>query len=151
MNILNKYAQLLVNYCLELKSGQQVFISSTTLAEPLVREVYREAIKVGAHPEVNLSFEGISKIFLDNAAEHQLDYTSPISEKIISEFDAYLSIRAPFNLKEDANVDGTKRQRRSQANASINQLYSKRTAEGSLVRSLCQYPTNASAQEASAS
>ena len=148
MNILNKYAHLLVHYCLEIKEGQQVFINSSTLGEPLVREVYREIIKAGAHPEVKMTMEGASKIFFDHAEDHQLEYVSPISAKIIEEFDAYLSIRAPFNLREDSGIDGIKRQRRSQANANINQLFSKRTAEGSLTRSLCQYPTNAAAQEA---
>lgn len=148
MDILNKYANLLVNYCLELKTGQTIYINSSTLAEPLVREVYREALKVGAYPEVSLQIEGHSKIFFDHAQEHQLDYSSPISSKIIGEFDAYVSIRAPHNLREDSNVDGVKRQRKSQANLALNQIFSKRTAEGSLTRSLCQYPTNASAQEA---
>lgn len=148
MDILSKYAKLLVEYCLELKRGQTVFISSTTLAEPLIKEVYREAIRVGAHPEVNLRIQGQSKIFFDGASEHQLDYVSPVSEMIINEFDSYLSIRAPFNLREDSQVDPVKRQRKSQAAAPINQVFSKRTAAGSLVRSLCQYPTNASAQEA---
>ena len=148
MNILNRYAKLLVEYCLELKKGDQVYIQSTTLAEELVREVYREAIKAGAHPEINMSFRGKNKIYLDNASDEQLDYVSPTREYIINNFDAYLYIRAPYNLKEDANVDATKRTRSSVAGRELNQIFSKRTAEGSLTRSLCQFPTEASAQEA---
>ena len=44
-SILNKYAHLLVNYCVSIKEGERVLIQSTTLAEPLVREVYREILK----------------------------------------------------------------------------------------------------------
>jgi aminopeptidase len=46
--MLQKYAHLLVNYCLEIKEGEKLFIQTTTLAEPLVREVYREALRAGA-------------------------------------------------------------------------------------------------------
>jgi aminopeptidase len=148
MNVLNRYAKLLVEYCLELKKGDQVFIQSTTLAEELVREVYREAIIAGAHPEVSFSFRGKNKIFLDHAADHQLDYVSPTSKYIIENFDAYLSIRAPYNLREDANVDSTKRARSAQSSKEVNEIFSKRTADGTLRRTLCQYPSEASAQEA---
>ncbi len=43
--MLEKYAQLLVNYCLDIREGDRLFIQTTTLAEPLVREVYRAALR----------------------------------------------------------------------------------------------------------
>ena len=70
MNIDAKYAKLLVNYCLELKPNDKVYIQSTLLAEDLVREVYREAIKVGAHPEVLLDFRESNRIFLELSLIH---------------------------------------------------------------------------------
>ena len=148
MTIEKKYAELLVAYCLELKKGDRVYIHSTILAEPLVREVYRCAVQVGAHPEVNLEFEERNKIFMDNASDHQLDYVSPVNELIINHFDAYLYIRAPYNLKAESSIASEKRKKRSEATRKLNQVFSERTADGSMVRSLCQYPTNASAQEA---
>lgn len=148
MNIESKYAKLLVNYCLELKPDDKVHLQSSTLAEPLVREIYKEAIKVGAHPEVSLDFRESNRIYMEHAQEHQLKYVSPIKDMIIKDFDATLYIRAPFNLREDSSIDSVKRKIRSEATNGLNQLFSKRTAEGSLTRSLCQYPTNASAQEA---
>ena len=39
-----KYAELLVNYCLELKKGETVYIRSSYLAEPLLKEIQREAL-----------------------------------------------------------------------------------------------------------
>lgn len=143
-----KYADLLVNYCLELKAGDKVYIQSTTLAEPLVREVYREAIKAGAHPEVNLDFRESNRIFMNHANDDQLNYLSARTELVMNTFDAYLYIRAPYNLREDSDIDPEKRKIRSIATSPLNKIFSKRTAEGTLTRSLCQYPTNASAQEA---
>ena len=46
-----KLANVLVNYSIPVKAGDWFLISSTELAAPLVREVFREALKVGAHIE----------------------------------------------------------------------------------------------------
>ena len=148
MDILIKYAKLLVNYCLEIKAGERLFISSTTLAEPLVREVYREALSKGSHVEIDLAFRGMNRIFYENAQDDQLDYIPTLKSEAMNHFDAYLAIRAPFNLKEDQSVDPQKRSKRSKALSSLSEAYFERTASKALKRSLCQYPTQASAQEA---
>ena len=148
MDILVKYAKLLVNYCLEIKAGERLYIASTTLAEPLVREVYREALSKGAHVEMDLAFRGKSRIFFEQAGDDQLSYIPTLRSEAMKSFDAYLAIRAPFNLKEDQSVDPTKRSKRSKALRALSEMYFERTATKSLKRSLCQYPTQASAQEA---
>jgi aminopeptidase len=148
MNILQKYASLLVHYCLELKSGEKLFVSTTTLAEPLLREVYREAIKVGAHVEFQLGFREQNRIFIQEAADHQLDYVNPSYVNMMETYDAYLVIRAPFNVREDQSNDAAKAGRRQKALNGINQIYAERIADRSLKRCLCQFPTQASAQEA---
>ena len=38
-NLIEKYANLLVNYCLAVKKGDQVYINASYLAEPLLLEV----------------------------------------------------------------------------------------------------------------
>ncbi|MEM9821087.1 MAG: aminopeptidase [Bacteroidota bacterium] len=146
--ILEKYAKLLVNYCLEIQEGDKLYIKSSTLAEPLVREVYREAIRAGAHAEVNLEFREKGRIFLEEAQEKQLAYASPFYRQAMEEFDAYVYIRAPFNLLENQNVDAKKVNIHKKANAAINKTYFQRTATRDLKRNLCQYPTLAAAQNA---
>ena len=147
--ILKKYAKLLVNYCLDIKEGDRLFIQTTTLAEPLVREVYREALRAGASlVETDFIFRERSRIFLSEANEAQLKTISPFYKTAMSEFEAYLHIRAPFNLREDANTEGSKSKIRSEATSEINKIYFERTATRALKRNLCQYPTDASAQEA---
>lgn len=148
MNILQKYAQLLVHYCLEIKRGEKLHISTTTLAEPLLREVYREAIKAGALVDYQMSFRDQNKIFLAEANDEQLDHVYPPFKEMMETYNAYLVIRAPFNLREDQNNDPKKTQRRQKALTEVNQIYSERIADRSLKRCLCQFPTQAAAQEA---
>lgn len=144
----SKYAQLLVNYCLGVKKGDTVYIVSTTLGEPLVREVYREVLKAGGIPSVELQFREQNRILHSEGSGGQLQHISPMKRAAFEHYNAYLYIRAPYNLTEDASVDPKKQAIRMKANSPINQIYSERTANGSMVRSLCQYPTAASAQEA---
>lgn len=147
--LLEKYAALLVNYCLEIKEGDKVFIQTTTLAEPLLREVYRAAIAAGAHNvEYDMIFRGRNNIFMRSASDAQLDTVSPFYEKAMRDFDAYLFIRAPFNLREEAHTEGGRSKRRSAALSAVSKVYAERTACRDLRRNLCQYPTDAAAQEA---
>lgn len=147
-NILNKYASLLLDYSLSIQENEKLYIRTTTLAEPLVRELYREGLKRGAHIEVDLYFREKTRIFMAEATDEQLQYQPVLYKHAIENFDAYLYIRAPFNLKEDQNIDPVKRKKRSKAIKPISESYSERTANNELKRSLCQYPTQANAQEA---
>jgi len=143
-----RYAHLLATYCLNLKPGDKVYVTSTILAEPLVKAFYKTALAMGAHVEYHLQFSESNKIFLETASEEQLDFVSPLSMEVMKTFDAYLVIRAPYNLKEDQNNPKAKNARRSEALRELNQIYFDRTGSKSMRRCLCQYPTPASAQEA---
>ena len=150
--MLEKYAKLLINYCLDIREGDRLFIQTTTLAEPLVREVYKEALRAGAAVvETDFMFREQKRLLLELGNEAQLRAVSPFYSLAMREFDAYLHIRAPFNLREDANIDASKNDIRQEANADISRIYAQRTASKALRRTLCQYPTDAAAQEANMS
>lgn len=146
--ILSKYAHLLINYCLDIQEGDRLYIKSSTLAEPLVREVYREALRAGASPVVDLEFREKGKIFMEEAEGEQLKFVSPIYKQAMEEFEAYLYIRAPFNLKEDGKAPPEKVKIANEANAPFSKRYFERTATRELKRNLCQFPTIAAAQNA---
>ena len=149
MDILQKYAHLLVNYSLQIQKGDRLFIQTTTLAEPLVREVFRAAYQAGASlVETDMAFRGRNKLLLDSAHADQLHTPPPLYDLAMREFEAYLHIKAPFNLREDQNIDGTKAKIRNKALQAANDNYFARTATRSLKRNLCLFPTDASAQEA---
>ncbi len=148
--ILEKYAKLLVNYCLDVKHNDKVFIVSSYLAEPLLKAVIIETYKAGGHPvwniELNLGEENVLKY----GSEHQLAFVNPQKKVAMETFDCYLNIRAPFDRGDDERTpaDAQKFQIFQQAQRELNNIYFERTASGSLRRCLCQYPTNAGAEDA---
>lgn len=144
--VLKRYAQLLVNYCVELQPEDRLYISSATIAEPLIREVYRCAIDAGAHVEMDLTIREQSRIFYEHASDWQLDQVPILQKKAFDSFDAYLYIRAPFNHSENHNLDSKKTKRRGAAMAPLSKRYFERTGDRSLRRNLCEYPTIAGAQ-----
>ncbi len=147
--ILNRYARLLTHYCLQVRPGDKVFIASTLLAEPLVREVYREAYAAGASlVECDLAFRERERLFFQSATEEALRTPPTLQRLAMESYDCYLNIRAPYNLREGSGASTEQAQLRNEAMAPINKNYFERTADRRLRRNLCQYPTDASAQEA---
>lgn len=149
--ILQKYAELLTGYCLELKKGERLFIQSTIEAEPLIREVYRSACRTGVHTEINMTIREQNRIMLTEGDESLLEFVSPSYRYAVENFDAFLIIRAPYNLKEDFNTDAAKAGLRQKYLKDVQQTFFKRIADRSLKRCVCQYPTQATAQEANMS
>jgi aminopeptidase len=143
-----KYADLLANYCLELKKGERVYVRSTYLAEPLLVELQRAILEAGAHPHFNIAFDGQDSGYFRHAQDHQLDFVSPFDKEVMERFEAYLFVRAPFNTKELQDVDTDKTARAKKARSGIQKRYMERTGTRDMKRSLCQYPTAASAQAA---
>lgn len=141
MHWIDKYADLLVNYSLYLKEGEKVFVRSTTLAEPLVKAFYKAAIKAGALVETELNFEDQENILLQYGNSEQLQYVGASYQKAIQSFDAYLAIRAPYESNRNFSIVEENRKIRSEALAPFDQMYFKRLGDGSLKRSLCQFPT----------
>lgn len=148
MKILQKYAELLVNYCVEIEEGDNLYISSSTLAEPLIREIYREAIKKGANVEVNMDFQEKTRIFYENASEKQLKNVSRFHKMAMEDFDGFIKIIAPHNISETINSDRAKMKIHNEANQPVLKTYFERTAVRDLKRNTCLFPTQALAQEA---
>lgn len=144
-----KYAELLVKYCLEVKPGDKVLVNTTLLAEPLVREVYIAALEAGAAcVELDLSFREKERLFLEHGSDLALN-TPPLQyATAVQEFDCFLAIRAPYNLRDLQGVPSDRSALRSAAMAPLQKTYFERTADRRLRRNLCQYPTDAAAQEA---
>ncbi len=149
MSVLPRYAQLLTQYCLAVQPGDRVFISTTPLAEPLLREVYIAAYQAGAAlVDCDLAFQDRDRLLLDFGSDAALIRPPTLSKLAMETYDCYLNIRAPYSLREPNPVHPERIKTRQEALAPINKAYFERTADRRLRRNLCQYPTQASADEA---
>jgi len=143
-----KYAHLLVNYCLEMKPGDRLVVRSTYQAEKLLQKLSEEVYKAGGQVEYILSFQEQNRIHLEHAEGDQLDYVSPFLNHAIENFESYLYIQSPFNLNGGQGINAVKAKRNRTAKQDMMKVYSKRTATRDLKRSLCVFPCNALAQMA---
>lgn len=145
---ITKLAQVLVNYSLQLKPGQQVLMRTNPLADELNLACYAEAVKAGAHVFVLNSIPGAQEIFLKQASDQQLEFISPVTKLVYETFDAMLIIGAEFNTRALAGVDPKRISRSRKAMAPLSKVYMQRSASGALNWVLTEFPTQASAQEA---
>lgn len=145
---LKRLAQVLVHYSLKLKEGDLFQIQACDLAAPLIREVYREALKAGAHPEVDVSIPGLAEIFLREANDQQLAHISPARRLVTETYDALLSIGGGYNTRALSGVDPKRQAARSKATSEIHRTFMERAGKGELRWCVTQFPTHAAAQEA---
>lgn len=144
---LNAYAHLLVNYCVSLQPGERLFVNSTTLAAPLIKEIRREVLKAGGHLEYALSVPGDGDAMRELGSEEQFGYVPVLYRTAIEEFEAYINIRAPFNLRSSPASPEQQAAQRA-AMQPLLKTYFERTADRRLKRSLCVFPCPALAEEA---
>jgi len=138
-----KLADILVNYSLKVKKGERVLInSSSELAKPLVLEVYKNVLKAGGHPSVNIAFEEMSNIFYNIATKEQLLDFPKAKFFEAKSVDCVVNIRASVNKRALSNVDSKRIAERSKVLKSISEVI---VNEKRWV--LCNFPTNALAQE----
>jgi aminopeptidase len=145
--IYEKYGELLVNYSLGIKRGDKLLVISTYLSEPLVQEVFRAAIRAGAHPETWINLKQIPRMIYDHGGPEHFNYVSPLFLYAVEHYDAFLTIRAPFNLRELQTVDSEKKKSVSMAEGTVKKLFRERADSGKLRWTLCEFPTDAQAQE----
>jgi aminopeptidase len=144
----NKLAEVLVHYSLDLQPGQQLNLRTNPFAEELALAVYTEAIKVGAHVFPQISLPNSEEIFFKFATGDQLDFVSPIRRLIVESFDAQLVIGAEYNTRALTGIDPTKIARSRKASAPLSKIFLHRASRMELRWCYTEFPTQASAQEA---
>ncbi|MFX0021139.1 MAG: aminopeptidase, partial [Candidatus Hermodarchaeota archaeon] len=100
-----KLAKLTVNYSIEVKKGDRVFVLGSTLAEELFRAIYVEIIKAGGHALLLPYIEGWDELLFKYASEDQLTYVDEVRKQIHKEFDCMVAISAEYNTKDLGLVD----------------------------------------------
>ena len=144
----DKLAKTLVEYSVKVKPGDWVVIFGNPIAEPLVREVYRYALRAGGQPSVLLGLDSLGEVLYAEANEDQLKWLSPFDRMPFEDADVFISIQATENTRALTAADTNKMQMRSAARKGIMDAYLRRAASGELRWTLTQYPCPAYAQDA---
>ena len=144
-----RYAELLVNRCVDVQAGQQVVVVCSTHARPLLEEVIRAIGRRGAVPLVQLSFSGMDfwpfeTVWAETAPSELVAERSALRVAIEDECDAWIRIGAPENTREGVSLPAE--QHRAIATGA-HPLIARRLAD-TIPWVTCRYPTPALAQEA---
>jgi aminopeptidase len=136
------FARLLTGYCLDVQPGQQVHVSSTTLAEPLLLALQREILERGGWPLLDISLPGQAAGFWAAARDEHLDTFPSADLALVEQADASLRIDASANANDLADVDPARMARAARAREPLRQ------ARLAGRWSITLWPTPAAAQQA---
>ena len=147
-NIWQKYAKTLVEYSVKVKKDDIVVIRAEAQAQPLVLAIYEQVLKKGAYPITRISVEGLNESYYRLASDEQFEYVDPFTKMEYEKADKFVSIGAPYNTKSLASTPPDKLAKRSKATKDLSVKLLNRSAQGDLNWVICDFPTNALAQEA---
>jgi aminopeptidase len=137
-----RWADLLVDYCLGVATGETIVIASEWEARPLVEACYRAVVDRGAHPLIRLDLPGLSEYFLERASDAQLAHLPRVGLYEAETADARIRIAAESDTRAMARIDPARQAVVDRARDPI------RRAAGRKRWVLTQYPTAAYAADA---
>jgi aminopeptidase len=137
-----RFAELLCDYCLEVRPGQQVSVRSTTHAAPLLLALEEALLEREAWPLVRAALPGAEEVFWRAARDAHLDGFAPAELAEAEATDASLRIQAPDNTRALSGIAAEQMARAARARAPLR--------EAALRRRWCVtlWPTAAGAQQA---
>lgn len=143
-----RMAATIAEWSLGLRKGDRFLIATSGAGMPLALEVFRRALKAGAHPFVRIDRADIAATLLREAGDEQLAYIHEWERQDVAAIDARLVIRADEQARALADIDP---QRLARQRASRRELFDKlleRKGRGELRTCLTRFPTDAAAEEA---
>jgi aminopeptidase len=146
--LLDRWAEVLVDYSTQLKTGDRVAISGGIAAEPLLRAIYRSALNRGALPVLAPSFSEAQADLFALASDEQLQFISPLERWALEEADVTIDVLAGTNTRSLSSVDPARQAIWSRARTALRRQAMERAASGARRWALSIYPTAAFAQDA---
>lgn len=144
----SRLAELITEYSVSVKPGDEVLVRAGVEALPLVRELVRLIVSRGGYPHLMLGDSMIEEIFYRYAGDQVLRHLSPIERFIQERIDVSISIISHDHTKPLVGVDPERIRVRRAARAELTEIFMRRQASGELRWNVSIYPTNALAQEA---
>jgi aminopeptidase len=144
-DLVTRWADLLVDYCLRVALGESILIASEWEARPLVEACYKAVVVRGAHPLLQFDLPNLTEFFLTHASDEQLAFVPPTALYEARTGDGRIRIAAESNTRGLSGVDPRRQALMSRARDPI------RRAARDKRWVLTQYPTAAYAADAAMS
>ncbi|GAC1354603.1 MAG: aminopeptidase [Ktedonobacteraceae bacterium] len=143
-----KLAKVLVYYSLKIQPGDKLAIHAPVAATPLVRAVFREALRAGAHIHTYIGIDDLDEIKLREGSVEQLTYVSELDTFENEHINKYLAIWASQNTRALSKIPPERIAMRDKAYAPLSKRFLERAASGELHWCGTLFPTQAHAQDA---
>ena len=140
---LDRWAQVIVDFCTEVKAGERVEITGEIAGQPLLLALYRRCLQAGAFPILRPSFPEAYEIFYHHASQDQLKYVHPMAIQEAETTDVSLHVLAETNTKALANIDPNKISTVRLARRELSKIRKEK-----IRWNVTSYPTEAYAQDA---
>jgi aminopeptidase len=143
-----KLADLITGYSLDLCEGQVFRIDGEASAIPLVAAMYRFGLRRGALPYVHVRPAGVEEILLAEGNDEQLGYISESERHQSEELDAWTTIWSTSNTRALTRADPERRKLQLSAHYRMVNRRWQRISAGELAWCGTLMPTEAHAQDA---
>ena len=145
---LEKLAELITGYSLDLQEGQVYRIDGEEVSRPLAVALYAAALRRGAYPYTKIVPAGLDELALEAASDEQLTHIPEIEEIATEKLDAWTSLWGTVNTRSLTRADPERRRvQLSTYYRMVNPRW-ERISAGDLAWCGTLYPTNAHAQDA---
>jgi aminopeptidase len=145
---IEKWADVLTGYCVDVQPGQTVAISGGIAAEPLLRAIYAKVVERGGYPVLSAEFSGLGAKLIAAGDDDQLGFISPFERFDRTEADCSIRVMAETNTRNASGVDPARSAAFLKARSELRKIGMQRAGTGEYKWSLTIFPTDAYAQDA---
>ncbi len=143
-----KMADVLVDYSVEVRADDRVSIRGSYVAEPLMLALYRRCLERGAHPILRPSLPAAQPLLYRVATDEQLGYIWEPERWYVENLDVDFSIISDINTRQLSRVDPARQIVASKARRQLMDRRMERGATGELRWNVTLFPTEAIAMDA---
>ena len=103
-----KLAESIVNYSLEVKTGENVLVESFGYDKEFINQLMKEIFKVGAYPFLEIKNQQIERTKINNSSKEYFNTLFDIESYKMEKMNAYIGVRFQENSDELTNLESNK-------------------------------------------
>ena len=138
-----RYADLLVGYCVAVQPGERVALHVAAPALPMARALTRSVLRAGGHPVVRIAYPELVEDLLELAPDAYFDREPELDLEEVRRVEGWIRVAAPTNSRALQAADKGRLARLARQQKPVQELRLQRTRwVGTL------FPTASAAQDA---